>query len=170
MPMMIGGMRSTYPSWTRLWPPFTFSSTRSSRIPPMRTTESGNGSRLLRQKDLHGTPRPISILWDDHLDDEGGLNYKVTRIDKVKGYIVAYQRLVTPRASDTREELVPVHIADICRILVQSRKASVATPDGDSRPARLSGLVRSENPMWTPVQAGIGSMPLERSRREFNSR
>jgi hypothetical protein len=107
----------------------------------------------------------------DHLDDEDGLSYKVTRIDKVKGYIVAYRRLVTPRASDTREELVPVHVADICRMtddLVQSRKASVATPDGDSRPAlcatlwivRLSGLVRREHPMWTPVQAGIGSTPL----------
>jgi hypothetical protein len=49
----------------------------------------------------------------DHLDDEDGLTYKVTWIDKVKGYIVAYRRLVTPRASDTREELVPIHIADI---------------------------------------------------------
>jgi hypothetical protein len=75
----------------------------------------------------------------DHLDDEDGLTYKVTRIDKVKGYIiVAYRRLVTRRASDTREEMVPIHIADICRMtddLVQSRKASAATPDGDSRPA-----------------------------------
>jgi hypothetical protein len=69
---------------------------------------------------------------------QDGLTYKVTRIDKVKGYIVAYRRLVTPRASDTREALVPIHIADICRMtddLVQSRKASAATPDGDSRPA-----------------------------------
>ena len=74
----------------------------------------------------------------DHLDDEDGLTYRVTRIAKANGYIVAYRRLVTPRASDTREELVPVHIADICRMtedLVHSKKALAATPDGDSRPA-----------------------------------
>jgi hypothetical protein len=74
----------------------------------------------------------------DHLDDEDGLTYRVTRVEALKGYIVAYRRLVTPRASDTREELVPVHIADICRMtddLVQSRKASAATPDQESRPA-----------------------------------
>jgi hypothetical protein len=68
----------------------------------------------------------------DHLDDEDGLTYKVTRIDKVKGYIEAYRRLVTPRDSDTREELVPIHIFDICGMtddLVQSRKGLC----GDSR-------------------------------------
>jgi hypothetical protein len=59
-------------------------------------------------------------------------------VEQVKGHIVAYRRLVTPRASDTREELVPIHIADIgCMTddLVQSRKVSAATSDGDSRPA-----------------------------------
>jgi hypothetical protein len=73
----------------------------------------------------------------DHLDDKDSLTYKVTRIDKVKGYIVAYRRLVTPRASDTREEFVPVHICRMTDDLVQSRKASVTTPDGDLRPAPM---------------------------------
>jgi heme-binding NEAT domain protein len=74
----------------------------------------------------------------DHLDNEDGLTYKVTRVERLKGYIVAYRRLVTPRASDTREELVSVHIADICLMtddFVQARKASAVTPNQDSRPA-----------------------------------
>jgi hypothetical protein len=43
----------------------------------------------------------------------------------------------TPHASDTRDELVPVHIADICRMtddVVQSRKASTTTLDQELRP------------------------------------
>jgi hypothetical protein len=106
----------------------------------------------------------------DHLDDEDGLTYKVTRIYKVKGYIVAYRRLVTPRASDTHEALVPIHIADICRMtddLVQSRKASEATPDGDSRPAMPNIPERPSQRTSTLSEPDVDISP---SRARVNTR
>jgi hypothetical protein len=104
---------------------------------PNPTDEYYRELQRLNVVTAEGSPRDPAtyqyLVGLDHLDDEDGLTYnKVIRIDKVKGYIVTYRRLVTPRASDTREELVPIHIADIYRMtddLVQSRKASTATPD-----------------------------------------
>jgi hypothetical protein len=83
-------------------------------------------------------------------------------VEQVKGHIVAYRRLVTPRASDTREELVPIHIADICRMtddLVQSRKVSAATPDGDSRPAMRNIPERPSQRTSTSSESDVDISP-----------
>lgn len=51
-----------------------------------------------------------------HLDDEDGLLYVTTRVVTQRGFIVAYRRLKTQHGSKTREEKVPIHVADIVRM------------------------------------------------------
>jgi hypothetical protein len=115
-----------------------------------------------------GPPRdPATYQYLDHLDDEDGLTYKVTRVEQLKGYIVAYRRLVTPRASDTREELVPVHIADICCMtddLVQARKASAATPNQDSRPTSNGTPETPSQRTSTVMELDENTGPISRAR------
>jgi hypothetical protein len=137
MPTMIAATKYSFPKWTDKI--VTSVHVIFNEVIPNPTDEYYRELQRLKIVTAEGRPRDPAtyqyLVGLDHLDDEDGLTYK-----QLKGYIiVAYRRLVTPRASDTREELVvPVHIADICRMtddLVQARKASAATPNQDSRPA-----------------------------------
>jgi hypothetical protein len=136
MPTMIAATKYSFPKWTDKI--VTSVHVIFNEVIPNPTDEYYRELQRLKIVTAEGRPRDPAtyqyLVGLDHLDDEDGLTYK-----QLKGYIiVAYRRLVTPRASDTREELVPVHIADICRMtddLVQARKASAATLNQDSRPA-----------------------------------
>jgi hypothetical protein len=73
---------------------------------PNRTDENYRELQWLKIVTAEGPPRDPAtyqyLVGLDHLDDEDGLTYKVTQVEQLKGYIVAYRRLVTPRASDSR--------------------------------------------------------------------
>jgi hypothetical protein len=81
------------------------------KVIPKPTDEYYRELQRLKIVTSEGTPRDPAtyqyLVGLNHLDDEDGWTYNVTRVDQVKGCIVAYRRLVTPRASDTREELLP---------------------------------------------------------------
>jgi hypothetical protein len=48
-----------------------------------------------------------------HLDDEDGLMYKVSRVGKHRGYIVAWRQLVLTDGTLDKESKRPVHIKDV---------------------------------------------------------
>jgi hypothetical protein len=56
------------------------------------------------------------LVGQKHLDDEDGLLYTSTRAVEQRGYIVANRRLVTSHGEKTREEKVPIYVADVVRM------------------------------------------------------
>ena len=63
-----------------------------------------------------------------HLDDEDDLVYETTRVVVLKGFIVAYRRLVTSGDSKPCEEAAPIYVSDVARMTV----VLLAPPSDDS--------------------------------------
>jgi hypothetical protein len=87
-----------------------------------------------------GEPQAVSLyeylIGTTHVDDEDHLRYEITRLGvSKKGHIVGYRRLVTPAGSGTKEESVPIHIADLARLTKSLLPLSpAAVPPGGQRP------------------------------------
>ena len=93
---------------------------------------------LARVQVLLGEGRTVHsyqyLLGTRHKNDEDGLTHEVTRVAvSRKGWIVVYRSLVTASGMVSREEKVPVHIADIYRMITDLRPGSASgpQPDGD---------------------------------------
>jgi hypothetical protein len=72
-----------------------------------------------------------------HKDDEDGLSYEITRIAESKdGYLCGYRRLVTPAGTATKEETVPIHVADLARLTedLQLGESSASALTKEQRP------------------------------------
>jgi hypothetical protein len=51
-----------------------------------------------------------------HIDDEDGLVYETAHVVVRKGFIVAFLRQVTSAGVHPREEITPIHVADVARM------------------------------------------------------
>ena len=98
---------------------------------------------LARVQVLPGEGRTVEsyqyLLKTRHRDDEDGLTYEVTRLAVSReGWIVGYRSLVTPAGVVSREEKVPVHIADIHRMTADLRPGATSEPrpDGGEGPRK----------------------------------
>jgi hypothetical protein len=102
-------------------------------------------SAAIKVADHTAVPEDYAFLVGTcHRDDEDGLVYRVTRIDVIKGDIVAFRRLDSAATDETPEEKVSIHVADICRMtedLVSGHTSGQTLFDETTRPAK-----RAHNP------------------------
>jgi hypothetical protein len=95
----------------------------------------------------------------NHLDDEDGLVYVTTRVINQRGYIVGFRKLVTPDGQKTREEKVPIHIADIVRMSFSHKNLTVS-PSAQAPDARSGGGLPDRR---------VGTPEVTPTRKSWNS-
>ena len=83
-----------------------------------------------------------------HSDDEDNLLYQVTRLAISKeGWIVGYRGLVTKAGIVSREEKVPIHVADLHRMTADLHSRAPDVPVLDEAPGPSSKRARDSPPV-----------------------
>jgi hypothetical protein len=101
----------------------------------------------------------VYLVGVHHLDDEDGLVYVTTRVVNQRGYIVGFRKLVTPDGQKTREEKVPIHIADIVRMSF-SHKNNTTSPSAQAPDKRSAGGLPDRR---------VGTPEVTPTRKSWNS-
>ena len=105
------------------------------------------------------------LIGTDHIDDEDGTEYRVTRIVNHNGYIVAFRTSLLLNGTPNKwEDDIPIHVKDIVRMSSSSNNGTTPVTGGGLRTTALKSVLdisTNTAPLQSQVLGTLTALPSE---------